>query len=122
MTQINNIAHIVENTDGNSFLIFRTDFLNWFHSQGRDYDRPSINILGEPLNTYWGDEPSNYGLEGIDNYRLAVLSTKNHQTDTEYVSNLITIIEHTLELFYDYDDYLDEFGRTEHIGGLKVLA
>lgn len=122
MTLLGNFAHIIEDSDGTTYLIFRKDLLAWLDSQARVSVKPGITILGEPLRKYWGINPDDFGLVGIDDYRVTVIRTQINQTHSEFISNLIALIEHTIELFYDYDVFCDWFDSPAPTGDVKILA
>lgn len=122
MTILGNFAHIIEDSEGTTYLIFRTDLLTWLDTQTKDSIIPRFNILGEPLRQYWGINPDDFGLVGIDCYRVTIIRTPINQTHSEFISNLISVLEHTIELFYDYEDYLEKFDSPAPTGDVKVLA
>ena len=122
MTLLGNIAHIIEDSNCTSYLIFRKDFLTWLNAQIDKYSNPNITLQGEMLRETWGVRPEDYGLVGIDDYRVATLNSNANQSYAEYISNVMSLIETAIELFYDYDEYLDKFESPAPTGDVKILA
>ena len=122
MTILGNLIHIIEDSEGTKYLIIRKDFLTWFDEQSDAFSNPNVVFQGQILRQLWGAEPDNYGLVGIDDYRVCFLRSQANQSNEEYLSNILKLIENTIELFYDFDEYIDKFDSPAPTGDVKILA